>query len=474
MTSHTDHLPFDMTNQLSSDTNTNASYSDDTDEKSNGDQTMNDPEHEIEYKTASITHTNAQSQYDTRSRIDDIVRNLFSSSNTRRSNSDPNTNTISSRESDSQPRVDCPTLNEMIKQILMRQVDPFELLVRCICTVPFQQPNAIDHVIAAVHLCFTLQMFFCIWVFETDSTDDSFHQWCISQMALMQTESNVYKLVNAVFSSNRQEQDVHNFINEIVKDNRFSLFMLPFLRRTTILLAALSKDMPHFKLNQPAIKISDVQSPLDKLNAELNHLLSVCYLPSREALPNAQFLHHSLMNALTRTKSISYSRRPCTIDPYCAVHLVELPHSYDSLFQQLVDSSVATCSRCSNRPKFPALCLLTGELLCAQSSCCQRDGKGELSQHTFNHSPSGCLFLMVKQCAIMLLGQGLALQHGSIYVDEFEETDILLRRGKPLHLSQQRLEQLRSLLAKNGEMVKLIARIRNQLYAQECIARNSF
>jgi len=108
------------------------------------------------------------------------------------------------------------------------------------------------------------------------------------------------------------------------------------------------------------------------------------------------------------------------------------------------------CSHCGTAPEHPALCLLCGRLLCAKSSCCKESGRGELSHHTARCSPCGGAYLLLREAAVAVSSQGLTHSAGSCYADRQNELDVLLRRGRPLFLSQDRLENLRSMVAQQG------------------------
>lgn len=63
---------------------------------------------------------------------------------------------------------------------------------------------------------------------------------------------------------------------------------------------------------------------------------------------------------------------------YQPYDLIDLEIRYDKL---LVQKNTIACISCGNRPHNPALCLICGEMVCANSYCCFENGIGECSTH---------------------------------------------------------------------------------------------
>jgi hypothetical protein len=59
--------------------------------------------------------------------------------------------------------------------------------------------------------------------------------------------------------------------------------------------------------------------------------------------------------------------------------LVDLPHTYDELFEV---GRKYLCPNCNQKPSDPALCLVCGTIVCSQSYCCLKKGLGECNQHS--------------------------------------------------------------------------------------------
>ena len=101
---------------------------------------------------------------------------------------------------------------------------------------------------------------------------------------------------------------------------------------------------------------------------------------------------------------------------------------------------------CSSRVELVELC---GEVLCAGTACCKRDGKGALTQHV-QTCGAGCgIFFLVHRCDTVLLRGPHAAYSISPYVDDNGEEDVGLRRGRPLYLDQGRIQHLYRLWAQH-------------------------
>lgn len=84
-----------------------------------------------------------------------------------------------------------------------------------------------------------------------------------------------------------------------------------------------------------------------------------------------------------------------TISPPAIIKFITLEERYDKL---LLQYSLKYCAVCNQRPLSPALCLLCGTLLCANSSCCFDGDHGECNSHVlryFDESYSSRIYLYI-------------------------------------------------------------------------------
>ncbi|XP_036362992.1 E3 ubiquitin-protein ligase UBR2 isoform X2 [Octopus sinensis] len=129
-------------------------------------------------------------------------------------------------------------------------------------------------------------------------------------------------------------------------------------------------------------------------------------------------------------------------------HLVKLPKDYSELMNQV---SSYTCPRSSgDESRVPTMCLVCGQVLCSHSYCCQVEVDKKLVGAATAHSHvcgAGIgIFLRIRDCQIFLLaGQNKGCFQTAPYLDDYGETDQLLKRGNPLCLSEEHYKQLHRL-----------------------------
>ena len=154
----------------------------------------------------------------------------------------------------------------------------------------------------------------------------------------------------------------------------------------------------------------------------------------------------------------------------CPLELIGLPKYYDVLMEE---SHRRKCPTTGKEVTDPALCLMCGEIFCAQASCCTRGSRGGCNRHVTRCSYPIGIFLIIRKCAIVFLhlaetqpppGAGSDnnqantnvlnpegdrtryLSNGSFfpapYLTQHGETDSGLRTRHQLILSQHRYDKL--------------------------------
>jgi len=83
---------------------------------------------------------------------------------------------------------------------------------------------------------------------------------------------------------------------------------------------------------------------------------------------------------------LTLSRRQLTFTESIKYNLTPLPDRLDHL---LVKISSVPCNSCGTKPYFPALCLICGALICANSACCSALGIGECNTHVSRYNRIG-------------------------------------------------------------------------------------
>lgn len=127
--------------------------------------------------------------------------------------------------------------------------------------------------------------------------------------------------------------------------------------------------------------------------------------------------------------------------------LCPLPAKFTDLYTQLSEHK---CPATRSFPDEPAICMLCGELLCAGTPCCKRNGVGALTRHVQTCGAGVGLFFFVHRTHTVLLRGPHAAYSISPYLDDHGEEDAGLRRGRPLHLNAERMAQLAALWSEHA------------------------
>jgi hypothetical protein len=88
-------------------------------------------------------------------------------------------------------------------------------------------------------------------------------------------------------------------------------------------------------------------------------------------------------------------------------------------------------------PHVQAVCLVCGALVCVSNKCCMRAGMGEGTYHAATCGAGVGVLLLARHTYVLLLRESRATQWTSVYLDEWGEEDIALKRGKPLYLNDE-------------------------------------
>ncbi|UYV79674.1 UBR1 [Cordylochernes scorpioides] len=232
---------------------------------------------------------------------------------------------------------------------------------------------------------------------------------------------------------------------------------LPFLRCCAIYYHFLTDVAPPAKMKQ--LSSSD--------DAEFDALCHYLGLPlylheifdshSVHQLAMTWIKHPSLAKRLQADQPSSevIVRQPLAVN-----QLINLPADYSELINQ---ASIFSCPKNEEGDcRYPAMCLVCGDVLCSQSYCCQHvlpSGGGLVGACTHHSYACGAgvgLFLRVRDCKVLLLaGKTKGCYLSPPYVDEYGETDQGLMRGNPLHLCLEHYRTLHRLWL-NHELAETI------------------
>ncbi|KAJ2722882.1 E3 ubiquitin-protein ligase ubr1 [Coemansia sp. Benny D115] len=240
--------------------------------------------------------------------------------------------------------------------------------------------------------------------------------------------------------------------------------MLPFLRRVALLFyiqygVDIASEAPWLVAErQRAMSDEKAESQvLSQSEPECTRLLKLLHLPNLDQILDIQTQPRTVSLVETWVGNLRAFRQQHSsavslgagytmaipVDMPTLYSLVELPDGFEGLFER---SAKAFCSRCGGVPNDPALCLLCGSFVCAQSFCCEEDGIGECNMHMKTCGGTVGVYLLVKKCGLLLLHHDNGCFMSAPYLDQHGEVDLGLKRGRPLYINRTRYEEMRKLV----------------------------
>ncbi|XP_072397284.1 E3 ubiquitin-protein ligase Ubr3 [Diabrotica undecimpunctata] len=119
--------------------------------------------------------------------------------------------------------------------------------------------------------------------------------------------------------------------------------------------------------------------------------------------------------------------------------LLQLPREYEKIFTYYHERP---CRQCQSVAQETSICLLCGTIVCLKQNCCKQQNVCEAVAHAAECGAGTGIFLVVTSTYIIVIRGHRACLWGSLYLDDFEEEDRDLKRGKPLYLSTARYKLL--------------------------------
>lgn len=119
--------------------------------------------------------------------------------------------------------------------------------------------------------------------------------------------------------------------------------------------------------------------------------------------------------------------------------LLQLPREYERIFTYYHERP---CRQCQSVAQETSICLLCGTIVCLKQNCCKHQNVCEAVAHAAECGAGTGIFLVVTSTYIIVIRGHRACLWGSLYLDDFEEEDRDLKRGKPLYLSTARYKLL--------------------------------
>eukprot|EP01006_Ploeotia_vitrea_P028249 TRINITY_DN60973_c0_g1_i1.p1 TRINITY_DN60973_c0_g1~~TRINITY_DN60973_c0_g1_i1.p1 ORF type:complete len:1007 (-),score=101.74 TRINITY_DN60973_c0_g1_i1:101-2863(-) len=143
---------------------------------------------------------------------------------------------------------------------------------------------------------------------------------------------------------------------------------------------------------------------------------------------------------------------PEIASPARPFQLVQLPTIYSPLIEW---AHTQKCGVCDNVPKFASLCLYCGTLVCCNQACCSTEviSQGqtikmrECAAHAMSCGNGTAAFMIIRTTQILVVHQQRVAMLQPVYLDCHGEEDKELRRGRPMHVSRCRLQQLMELVS---------------------------
>ncbi|XP_047991395.1 E3 ubiquitin-protein ligase Ubr3 [Leguminivora glycinivorella] len=214
--------------------------------------------------------------------------------------------------------------------------------------------------------------------------------------------------------------------------------LLPFLRVSALLRHHL------YGGSLPAVPSCEAEFPA------LAHYLELC-TQAAEDVAAAALPHHAPQLARAAARRLSQAARGGRLAvrrilrslhvSWLPPALLALPRDYDRLFSYYHER---VCLQCGAVPKEASVCLLCGTLVCLKQPCCRQHQVAEAVQHAMECGGGTGIFLVVTSTYIIVIRGRRACLWGSLYLDDYDEEDRDLKRGKPLYLSIDRAELLQA------------------------------
>ncbi|KAG2217780.1 hypothetical protein INT45_011837 [Circinella minor] len=234
-------------------------------------------------------------------------------------------------------------------------------------------------------------------------------------------------------------------------DQLLKSFALPFLRRTLILLISRFGLIVDEEVHEH--QQDDIQEKLQEheiRDSEFDRLLRVLHLPKLSILLRHQDTEQIVTgwcNQLVKESERRGEPQRVTLDLPTPLSLIRLPKRLDTLMDE---SMRRVCPRCQTVPTDPAVCLLCGTFVCAQSFCCSEGEEGECNLHMLECGGEIGLYLLIKRCSLLVLHNENGWFMQAPYLDAHGEVDEGLRRGRPQYLAVKRYADTRKLWLQHG------------------------
>ncbi|CEP08232.1 hypothetical protein [Parasitella parasitica] len=208
-------------------------------------------------------------------------------------------------------------------------------------------------------------------------------------------------------------------------------FVLPFLRKSLLFMVVHHGFIPQ---NPPAEVVPD--------KSEFDSILDTLRLPALDdSLFDLQPFEQELVSGWCQDY-MAQAAPKISLNLPTQFNMAVLPHRLDQL---LDESSKRVCKKCKTVPEHSAICLICGTFVCARRFCCTEGTKGECNTHMKICGGEIGIYIMIKDCFLLLLHDNGGSIMNAPYLDSHGEADIFFKRGAPQFLNTKRYEQIRQM-----------------------------
>ncbi|KAI8366836.1 uncharacterized protein BYT42DRAFT_588028 [Radiomyces spectabilis] len=198
-------------------------------------------------------------------------------------------------------------------------------------------------------------------------------------------------------------------------------FTLPFLRKCLLLMV-----VHHgFVLQNP----QDAKHLI--ADNEYDRLVEIMGLPDFESVFNVSTQEQSLIDHWCRDFNLRVKHQDPLGEPVrlslnlpTVYSLLSLPYRMDQLFDE---SLRRACRNCGTLPEYPALCLMCGTFVCSRRFCCSQNDMGECNTHMLLCGGEVGIYMVVKECFVLLLHDNGGTIMSAPYLDTHGEVDLFLK-----------------------------------------------
>ena len=147
-------------------------------------------------------------------------------------------------------------------------------------------------------------------------------------------------------------------------------------------------------------------------------------------------IRNEFMTSSSVIDSLNYEIQELAPNMNISTSLINLPSRYDEFLKLYLKR---ICDQCGSRPLSSAVCLFCGAHVCVGRNCISIDGQryGGCYTHRINCTGNVGIFMMVRNCALLLIGDSIGTIIPAPYLNAYGEHDIDLSSMCALNLNDQ-------------------------------------